>query len=221
MPRPRTKPYKNNPELAEMTVPERVLFCSREMFQQKGFDGVNIRDILQAADVTQSVIYYHYTNKDGLFLAVIMDIVTEIDEFFKEAARETLFQNQLKLIARAFTQQPAPNLLLLIKDLNNRVKVNSEIATQGIPQLEARKALVFVNQVWPRALENMLRDARKTGQLTASNPSFLAHYILTLLASWSHSPFNNLTQNNPENSITTLLDFIFSNLKTLDVTAQI
>jgi AcrR family transcriptional regulator len=222
MARPRTKrTYQNNPELAEMSVQERVLTCGRDLFQQKTFEGVNIRDLMLAADVTQPVIYYHFKNKDGLFLAVVLDVLEEIDEFFRAAQKENQFQIQLKILARAFTQSPAPNVPLLLHDLSERVKLHTQNPAQGLAASDARQAQLYVHQVWPRALENMIRDAWRMGQIPATNPPFLSHYLLTLLSSYAHSPFNKTAVNNPELSANTLVDFLQSTLRTTNTSAQI
>ncbi len=210
-----------DPELAGLEPRERVIVCARDLFQQKSFDGVNIREIMAAANVTQPTIYYYFQNKDGLFLAALLDILEEIDEQFNSALREPDFPARLKGIARAFNTTPAPDLTLLFRDLNRRVELNTQDSGQGISLSEARNALLYVNQVWPRALENLLREARFNGQIQATNLTFLAHYLLTTIAAYPHSPFNTLTSNSPDQSLNALLDYLHTTLRLVNVSAQI
>jgi AcrR family transcriptional regulator len=222
MTRPRTiRPHQIDPELAKLEPRERLILCARDLFQQKSFDGVNIREIMAAADVTQPTIYYYFQHKDGLFLASALDLLQEIDEDFNQALREPDFPSQLKALARAFAAPPAPNLALLYRDLNQRIQLNSQYPNQGITTLEARPALLYVNQIWPRALENLLRETRQAGQIQTSNSTFLAHYILTLLTAYPHSPFKANIYNNPDQALETLLDFVYSNLRLANVSVQI
>ncbi len=213
--------HQTDPKLADLEPREKLIVCARELFQQKTFHGVNIREIMLAADVTQPTIYYYFQNKDGLFLEAMLDLLEEIDRAFNQAVRQTDFPTQLKALAQTFTTRPAPNLALLFQDLQQRVHLNNHHPDQGIALSEARRAYLYVNQVWPRALEHVLREARRAGQVQASNPVFLSHYLLTLLTSYPHSPFNSLTANAPDQSTETLLEFLHTTLRVVNTSAQI
>jgi AcrR family transcriptional regulator len=222
MTRPRANhSHQINSELANLEPRERLIICARDLFQQKSFEGVNIREIMSAADVTQPTIYYYFKNKDDLFLQALLDLLKEIDGDFNLALREPDFHSKLRGLAQIFATPPAPNLPLLIHDLNQRVKFNAHHPNLGIPLIEARQAYLYVNQVWPRALENQLREARRAGQIHAANPAFISHYLLTLLISYSHSPFNGLTPTSPDQSLETLLEFLSTTLRLVSINAQI
>lgn len=49
---------------------ERLLAAARRLFAQRGFFGVSVRDIVQAAAVTQPALYYHFGSKEGLHATV-------------------------------------------------------------------------------------------------------------------------------------------------------
>ena len=222
MARPPTKKSKPiDPELAGLEPRERLVACSRELFQTKPFDAVNIREIMEVAGVTQTTIYYFFQNKDGLFLAALLDLLQELDQEFNQALRASYFQAQLKALAGVFTRPPAPNLPQLFQDLQRRVDLNGQNTQQGITAQEARPAFLYVNQVWPKGLENIIKEARRSGELQSGQPAFLAHYLLTLLTTYPHSPFNANMRHNPEYSIDTLLDFINNSLKSNNIGAQI
>jgi AcrR family transcriptional regulator len=223
MTRPRTNhsPQLNNSELANLEPRERLIICARDLFQQKSFEGVNIREIMGAADVTQPTIYYYFTNKDNLFFQALLDLLQELDQDFNLALREPDFPSKLRALAQIFATPPVPNLPLLFHDLNQRVQLNAHHPNLGISLAEARQAYVYVNQSWPRAFEHQLREARRAGQIHASNPAFLSHYLLTLLVSYPHSPFNGLTPTSPDQSLETLLEFLYTTLRLVSVNAQI
>ena len=50
---------------------ERLLEESLTLFSQRGYAATGIRDILQAAKVTQPTLYYHFADKASLFQALI------------------------------------------------------------------------------------------------------------------------------------------------------
>lgn len=49
---------------------EAVAAAAAELFAQKGYDGVSMRDIARAAGMLSGSIYYHFPSKDDLFAEV-------------------------------------------------------------------------------------------------------------------------------------------------------
>src|SRR5512136_3449614 len=48
-----------------------ILNTSAKLFSQQGFNGVSIRDIATACGMTNAALYYHFKNKEDLFLAIL------------------------------------------------------------------------------------------------------------------------------------------------------
>src|SRR5512135_2218349 len=48
-----------------------ILDTSAKLFSQHGYTGVSIRDIAQACGMTNAALYYHFKNKEDLFLAML------------------------------------------------------------------------------------------------------------------------------------------------------
>ena len=44
-----------------------------ELFSQKGFDGVGMREIANKADIAVSVLYYYYANKETMYKEIVYD----------------------------------------------------------------------------------------------------------------------------------------------------
>lgn len=51
-----------------------ILDAALELFADKGFYGVSIRDVARAAGVGVSALYHHFASKDELFAAVVLEI---------------------------------------------------------------------------------------------------------------------------------------------------
>ncbi len=62
-----------------------ILDTSAKLFSQQGYNGVSIRDIAQACGMTNAALYYHFKNKEDLFLAMLQRDHTR----FVEALRTT------------------------------------------------------------------------------------------------------------------------------------
>ncbi len=66
------------PRAAEARETRRDLIeAALELFAEKGFYGVSLRDIARAVGVQQATIYHHFASKEALFEAVIADPVGE------------------------------------------------------------------------------------------------------------------------------------------------
>jgi|GEM_PF-2714587 len=54
-----------------------ILSAAKSIFSSRGFTGTSIRDIANLAKVNHAIIRYHFGSKEGLWLAVMMDLITE------------------------------------------------------------------------------------------------------------------------------------------------
>ena len=68
------EPIKLNERAAEQGRPstgrDRLLLVAMHLFAERGFDGVTVRDISSAADVSVGLINHHFRSKEGLRQAV-------------------------------------------------------------------------------------------------------------------------------------------------------
>ena len=81
---PRTK----TPRDLELGGRERLLEAAVQLFAAKGYTATTVRDILRAPGVSAPALYYHFGNKEGLFLA----LVREGADRFEVACRAALAQ---------------------------------------------------------------------------------------------------------------------------------
>jgi AcrR family transcriptional regulator len=81
-----------------------ILETSGKLFGEKGFKGVSIRDIAQACGMTNAALYYHFKNKDDLFLAVLLHNHAQVTQSLEEAARSggSLRSRLKRLVSRYF-----------------------------------------------------------------------------------------------------------------------
>jgi TetR/AcrR family transcriptional regulator len=49
----------------------RILAEGTRLFADRGYSGTSIREVVEAAGCTKPALYYHFTSKEGLFLACI------------------------------------------------------------------------------------------------------------------------------------------------------
>ena len=66
------------------TTRERILDAALDLFTEQGFDGTSLRQIAEQLGVTKAALYYHFTSKDDILLALHMRL--------HEAGRDALTQ---------------------------------------------------------------------------------------------------------------------------------
>ncbi|MBM7702404.1 TetR/AcrR family transcriptional regulator [Metabacillus iocasae] len=59
-----------------MSTVENIKLAGRTLFGQKGYNGTSLTDIATEVGIKKPSLYAHFKNKDDLFLAVVMDLMT-------------------------------------------------------------------------------------------------------------------------------------------------
>lgn len=67
-----------------MNTKERILIISLELFSQKGFSGVSVRDIAKEVGVRESALYKHYKNKQDILDQILLLMKDRLAEAYKE-----------------------------------------------------------------------------------------------------------------------------------------
>lgn len=68
------------PRKAARDTKKLILQVALKQFSEKGFDGVGIRDIAKEIGIRESAIYRHYSGKQAIFDAIILDIEQRYQE---------------------------------------------------------------------------------------------------------------------------------------------
>jgi TetR/AcrR family transcriptional regulator len=57
------------------SVRQRLLLAAIAVFNRKGYAATTVREIVDAAGVTKPVLYYYFTSKEGIYLAILQDAI--------------------------------------------------------------------------------------------------------------------------------------------------
>lgn len=71
--------------LTQIPVRERLLSAALELFNTRGYAATTVREIVEAAGVTKPVLYYHFQNKEGIYLHVMQRGFAEFEETVRES----------------------------------------------------------------------------------------------------------------------------------------
>lgn len=140
----------------------RILDAAEELFMQHGFGGASMRMLTAKAGVNLAAVNYHFGSKEGLYFAVLQQLLSATFERFPllDAARkgesaEQRFTHAVGNLLRRFAapDHPTPLRDLIVRELANPTaaldRLLSEVAR---PQFMTMRALV-TELLGPRAAE--------------------------------------------------------------------
>jgi AcrR family transcriptional regulator len=78
----------------------RILEAAKSLFQSKGFEGVTIEEMAQAAEVSAPTIYGLFQSKRGVLRALMDEALPAFEALVKEAMQEKSPQKHLALSAK-------------------------------------------------------------------------------------------------------------------------
>lgn len=64
--------------MTDIGTKEKIISHAHKLFAEKGFNGVSIREISQAAQVNVAAINYHFINKENLYRHTVQASITEM-----------------------------------------------------------------------------------------------------------------------------------------------
>lgn len=156
---------------------KQILDASLRLFSEKGFARTSVRDIAQAAGITDAAIYYHFASKRDLFEALI-------EERGFTAALETLERAEITGPPRETILRLGSAALAFIYQNRDLMKVLMVEAMWEDP-VAAEEYRILVER-WERAVSRFFRHYAEQGVLRTEAVDELAkQLVVTVLGTFS------------------------------------
>jgi AcrR family transcriptional regulator len=137
---------------------ERLLLAATELFTSRGYSATAVREIVERAEVTKPVLYYHFASKEGIYLALVEQLLNEFEARLDEGREH-------QGSARERITLMCIDLFELVLDRIEMVRFFYAVF-YGPPQ----SAPYFEFQVFPKhfrdAINAAIRDGVASGELT-------------------------------------------------------
>lgn len=69
-----------------MNTKEKIIETALELFSQRGYDGVSVREIAKAVGIRESSIYNHFENKRAIFDGIVDFCLQQSETYFRRSA---------------------------------------------------------------------------------------------------------------------------------------
>jgi AcrR family transcriptional regulator len=139
----------------------------RELFAERGFEGVSAEELVASAEVTRGALYHHYEGKEGLFAAVVESVMRELHtELVRETAGMTdpllALERGVGVFLKACAEPAVQKILL--------VDAPAVLGWQKWREMDAKYGLGLVKQALSAAIQ--------AGLLAERDIDVLAHLLL-------------------------------------------
>ncbi|WP_137045569.1 TetR/AcrR family transcriptional regulator [Pseudolabrys sp. FHR47] len=164
----RATPDRSNLKVAS------ILAAARELFIDQGFDAVSMDMVSRQANVSKATLYAHFTSKEALFTAVMVDEANRVaDEIWRLTLDKDDVAHVLRLVATNFVEIfLTEQAMLLLRTVAGVV-----------PRLPSVGTAIFESgpKVIKERLAQFLIKAHESGQLNVPDPALAAIQFLSLV----------------------------------------
>lgn len=151
-----------------------ILAAARELFIDHGFDAVSMDLVARQATVSKATLYAHFTSKEALFTAVMVD---EANRFADEIWRITPDNDDVAQVLRLVAQ----NFVDIFLTEHAMLLLRTVVGV--VPQLPSVGAAIFESgpKEIKQRLAQFLSRAHEKGQLNVPDPALAAIQFLSVV----------------------------------------
>jgi AcrR family transcriptional regulator len=193
--------------MSASTQEQRILGVAKELFTQRGFANVAVRDICRAADVTPPTLYYYFKNKEALFDAVVRksvgmaEFITRLRESYEKSKSPT---SQVQAFTRSY-------LANFPKDHLN-VGLYVRHSTDKLDPV-GRKTLAADLTKIQSMLSAIVRKGVVAGEFRKTDPGMAAECLLGMMNRFVFQQIHFSRSYKPEEAASYLSDFFLQAMK--------
>jgi AcrR family transcriptional regulator len=182
---------------------DQILASAQRLFMAQGFRAVSMRQIAEQVGLTKAALYYHFQDKEELFVAIVERYLQRIAEVMDQAAAQgTTARARLTAIVHAILTQPVEERAIL------------RLASQELSNIspEARgRFLVLYHEKFIGRLAALIETGVAAGELRAVDARLATWTLLGMMYPYFHpSPSTGFTLGSAE--IDALLSIYFDGL---------
>jgi AcrR family transcriptional regulator len=181
---------------------ERVLNIAEELFHERGYNAVSMRDIADALEMRQASLYYHVPDgKEQLFVEVTERGLNRHSDGLTEAIAnaEPNVAVQLEAAAQWFADHMPMKLLSMLESDMPAISPNN---SQKLTFMAYQSMFVPIARLFQAAMER--------GEVRNMDPNRLAGHFLSLMDGLSYAATAGFAQDPMPKLITDMIDILLN-----------
>jgi len=177
-----------------------ILFEATRLFVGRGYNAVSMREIAEVCGVSKAALYYHFKDKENLFVALLEDYLDDIQAVIQRERLPggTIRQQLGRVVTAIFEQKPEKRAIIRL--------ATQEMSNLG---LEARAAFgtvyydKFIGQI-----EAMLAEGVTSGELQPMDTVIATWVLLGMMYPFFY-PGHNRAVGETELAVQLILSIFF------------
>jgi AcrR family transcriptional regulator len=154
----------------------RILESASVLFAERGFRGVSISDVAEAAGLVKSAIYHHFENKEALYLAVLTEMARQSREQMQVGAQGDTWRERLRGAVRVLAKLIAPRSHVLSLMLGGMTQMPASSGSHTVD------ALAPLRREFAAVLKREIENGIAAGELRALDPELAAICLIGLVS---------------------------------------
>lgn len=172
----------NNAKDSARSTRERILDAALNVFSSKGYHDTRMDEIAESSETSKGAIYFHFPNKEKLFIALVDQFADLLERRTKEAIqREARGMGRVRLalesVLDTFGKYRLPAKILLVQAV-------------GLGTVFEKKRLE-VHERFARLIQTYLDEAIEVGDIPPADTEIIAHAwmgaIYTVVIQWVYT----------------------------------
>ncbi len=153
-------------------VRERIMDVATGLFVSQGYDGISMREIAEAAGVSKAGLYYHFEDKEQLFVEILRENLERLEQAILAAHRLGTAREQIGQVVRAIMER-APEQRAIIRLASQEM---ARVSTQAREEFYNLYQAKFVGQI-----EAAIQRGIDTGELRPIDARSTAWLLLGMM----------------------------------------
>jgi AcrR family transcriptional regulator len=152
---------------------ELILATAKTLFSQQGYHGLAMRQISESLGVAKSALYYHFKDKEELFLAILESYLDEMEKALNRLQAQSITSSQrIRLLVEYILRQPAEQRAI--------IRLASQEMVQLSPEVRQSFNLVYRKKFIDR-IKAVLQSGMESGDFRQLDPEIATWALLGIM----------------------------------------
>lgn len=153
---------------------DKILHETTRLFVERGYDGVSIREIAEACNITKAALYYHFVDKERLLIEILESGLDAFHQLLQEALKN---HSSAQARIRAF-------VFSLFNRLPPENRAVIRLATQEMGKLQPALRAQFTQHYRDKFLQPLMEifiEGQKNNEVRPLSPDLAVWALLGML----------------------------------------
>lgn len=155
-----------------------ILNAAERLFVEKGYHAISMREIADAVGMTKAALYYHFRDKEQLFMAILEGVLSELSALIEQCrTADASHRGQIEAIVRQIMLLPAAR------------RASLRLASQELGNLDAATRQQFVEQYHVQfigRITGILAAGMACGEFKPLDPKLATWTLLGMMYPYFH-----------------------------------